>query len=181
MNSDEIWLLQLWSGVIGSFIAAVVGGLVALMVVRLTNGHQSKLAARGRVIAAIGDFNSAVNAIPRSLSNGREPVQALVMQAEAAATRIMMELDSLRLADELRQWPLEMGGLAVRVISLRNDGDELRADEAQKLLGKAAVSVSARMMLWSRVSRRTADSWASELTAERKSFREAASAYSAAR
>ncbi|MDR7083588.1 hypothetical protein J2X01_002883 [Arthrobacter ginsengisoli] len=81
MNSDEIWLLQLWGGVIGSFLAAVVGGLVALMVVRLTNGHQSKLDARGRVIAAIGDFNAAVDAIPRSLSNGREPVQVLVMQA----------------------------------------------------------------------------------------------------
>ncbi|MDR7083587.1 hypothetical protein J2X01_002882 [Arthrobacter ginsengisoli] len=88
-----------------------------------------------------------------------------------------MELDSLRLANELRQWPPEVGGLAVRVMSLRMDGDVQRADEAQKLLGKAAVSVSARMMLWSRVPRGTAEAWASELTSERTSFREAASAY----
>lgn len=43
MNSDEIWLLQLWSGAIGSFVGAVIGGLVALIVVSLANRHQKRL------------------------------------------------------------------------------------------------------------------------------------------
>lgn len=44
MNSDEIWLLQLWSGVFGASIGAIAAAGVALLVVTLTNKHQAKLA-----------------------------------------------------------------------------------------------------------------------------------------
>ncbi|WP_281449230.1 hypothetical protein [Paenarthrobacter nitroguajacolicus] len=44
MNSDEIWLLQLWSGVFGAAISAVLAAGVALLVVTMTNKHQTKIA-----------------------------------------------------------------------------------------------------------------------------------------
>ena len=37
--------LQLWSGTAGAFVAAVIGGLVALVVVNLANRHQSRISA----------------------------------------------------------------------------------------------------------------------------------------
>lgn len=43
MNSDEMWLLQLWSGTFGAAISAVAAAVVALLVVTLTNRHQSRL------------------------------------------------------------------------------------------------------------------------------------------
>ena len=43
----------LWSGIIGSVVAAVLGALVALGVVWLTNRHQSDLARQARKEAAI--------------------------------------------------------------------------------------------------------------------------------
>ncbi|WP_285240090.1 hypothetical protein [Pseudarthrobacter sp. MEB009] len=46
MNSDEVWLLQLWSGVFGAAIGALAAAAVALLVVNLTNRHQSRLSAK---------------------------------------------------------------------------------------------------------------------------------------
>ncbi|CAH0233107.1 hypothetical protein SRABI26_02699 [Arthrobacter sp. Bi26] len=43
MNSDEVWMLQLWSGTFGAAISAVAAAVVALLVVTLTNKHQSRL------------------------------------------------------------------------------------------------------------------------------------------
>lgn len=44
MNSDEMWLLQLWSGTFGAAIGAIAAALVALMVVKRTNKLQLDLA-----------------------------------------------------------------------------------------------------------------------------------------
>ncbi|VXB25578.1 hypothetical protein ARTHRO9V_130217 [Arthrobacter sp. 9V] len=46
MNSDEIWLLQLWSGVFGAAISAVLAAGVAILVVTLTNKHQTTLSQK---------------------------------------------------------------------------------------------------------------------------------------
>ncbi|MBP2269242.1 hypothetical protein J3A64_004782 [Pseudarthrobacter sp. PvP004] len=51
----ESWA-QLWSGAIGSFVAAVIGGLVALMVVHMANSHNQKLASDARELAALADL-----------------------------------------------------------------------------------------------------------------------------
>lgn len=161
---------QLWSGVIGSFIAAVIGGLVALMVVRLTNGHQSKTAAKGRVVAAIADFSAAVIMFPRTLNDERDSIQGLVKQAEFASTRIVMEMDDHALAKELSLWPLELGYLALRASQLRQEGDEARALEAQGHLYVVSREVTATISLWARAPRREAASWTSKLENLRKSF-----------
>jgi hypothetical protein len=49
MNSDEMWLLQLWSGAFGATIGAILAAGVAFMVVRLTNNHQGKLSTESLV------------------------------------------------------------------------------------------------------------------------------------
>lgn len=46
MNSDETWLLQLWSGTFGATIGAIAAAAVAILVVTITNRHQSKLTQR---------------------------------------------------------------------------------------------------------------------------------------
>jgi hypothetical protein len=56
LGIDAASWAQLWSGTFGSFIAAVLGGLVALMVVRLTNGQNERQAERSRQIAAVADL-----------------------------------------------------------------------------------------------------------------------------
>lgn len=44
MNSDETWLLYMWSGVFSSAIGGAVAAIVAMLVLRKTNKHQSTLA-----------------------------------------------------------------------------------------------------------------------------------------
>lgn len=43
---SEAWWMQIWSGVLGATVAAGVSVLVALIVVRRTNAHQSVIAGR---------------------------------------------------------------------------------------------------------------------------------------
>jgi hypothetical protein len=53
MNSDEIWLLQLWSGTFGASIGAIAAAGVALLLGwRSNNKHQLRLAALARRQAA---------------------------------------------------------------------------------------------------------------------------------
>lgn len=53
MNSDEMWLLQLWSGTFGATIGAVAAAVVAWMVVGRTNRHQSTLAKEALELQAV--------------------------------------------------------------------------------------------------------------------------------
>ncbi|WP_164200199.1 hypothetical protein [[Micrococcus luteus] ATCC 49442] len=52
MNSDEIWLLQLWSGTFGASIGAIAAAGVALLLGWRSNKHQLRLAALARRQAA---------------------------------------------------------------------------------------------------------------------------------
>jgi hypothetical protein len=45
---SEQWWMQIWSGVIGACVAAIVSVVVALLVVNRTNAHQTSLAATAR-------------------------------------------------------------------------------------------------------------------------------------
>lgn len=113
MNSDEIWLLQLWSGAIGSFVAAVLGGLVALVVVRLTNSQQRRLAAEARERAAIADLLAATGAMLKKYWDGPDRVQDLLLVAEAASIRWSMETEYKALGSEVLTWPYFIGQLAL--------------------------------------------------------------------
>lgn len=159
--------VQLWSGAIGAFVAAVVGGLVALMVVRTTNAHQTKLASHGRLLVAIADFNAAISALPRRFQEGRETVQSLVMQADAASDRMSMETNDPGLADELTMWSLELGSTAVRAIEFRDVGDSARYAQAYKLLRDASRFVTGRTRYLGHARRSVRRTWVAGLEAER--------------
>ena len=105
--SCDTWT-ELWSGAIGAFVAAIVGGMVALVVVRSTKGHQSELAAQARVVAALADFQAALSELPRRYTDGKEAIGQLVIQADAASNRITMDIDDFLLAEELSLWPVDL-------------------------------------------------------------------------
>ncbi len=122
MNSDEMWLLQLWSGAIGSFVAAVLGGLVAFVVVRLTNGQQRRLAAEGREKAAIADLLAATAAMMKKYRDGPQAIQDLLIDSEAAAVRWILDSNNEALAAEIRTWPYRMTVLAHDAWDAHDDG-----------------------------------------------------------
>lgn len=161
---------QLWSGCIGSFVAAVVGGLVALMVVRLTNSHQSRLAAKARVVAAIADFCAAIVMFPRTLFDDKTVIQALVKQAEFAGIKLFMDLEDRTLAKELRKWPLELGSLALKASTLYADGQEAPALAAQDHLYTASREIVETLVLWPHSTSDEVASWGPRFEAFRKSF-----------
>ncbi|MGM7776112.1 hypothetical protein ACSVHC_08850 [Arthrobacter sp. KNU-44] len=162
--------VQLWSGAIGAFVAAVIGGIVALMVVRMTNAHQRKMASHGRVLGAIADFNAAISALPRRFQDGLEVIQSLVMQADAAGDRMLMEMDDLKLAYELSMWGLDLGGLAAKAIEFRDAGDLAKYGQAYALLRDASRFVTSRTRYWGRIPRRVRLTWAAELESERNNI-----------
>ncbi|GAA3399377.1 hypothetical protein [Pseudarthrobacter polychromogenes] len=111
--APESWA-QLWSGVIGSFVAAIIGGLVALWVVRLTNGQQKQHASDARQIAAIADLLAAVSAMEKKYGDGPVAIQDLLLVVQAAAIRWVIEADDEKLSGELAHWPYHMGTLALK-------------------------------------------------------------------
>lgn len=93
---SETWWQELWGGVIGSFVAAVLGGLVALLVVRLTNRQQQRSAEEARETAAISDFVAIVtgfiyshpHAEERDISEFRTNAQAAAVRLQLASKRV---------------------------------------------------------------------------------------------
>jgi hypothetical protein len=132
MNSDEIWLLQLWSGA----FAALGSGAVAVLVLHGSNRHQSKLAeiarrqaahlageqleaqersmrqqldeqraeaSKARYFAATGDLVAAVETCANTFRRGGDIEDAFV-QMESARVRMSFDSDSSRLMEELGSW-----------------------------------------------------------------------------
>jgi hypothetical protein len=159
--------LGFYGGAAGALVAAFVGGIVALMVVRLTNKHQSNLAADGRVIAALADFQAALSELPRRYTEGDEAIRKLVMQADAASNRITMDMDDFRLAEELSLWPLDLGVLAKRAAELHEVGSNEATDYAWRLLRQALGKLIGTTQQWARTPARRRRKWASQLQALR--------------
>lgn len=102
MNSDEIWLLQLWSGTFGAAISAVAAAFVAILVVQLSNKHQSRLAklqlkeqraeaARQRTIAAVADLLAALSEFRTASGDDRNAIWAVHHRSHSAALRWYVE------------------------------------------------------------------------------------------
>jgi hypothetical protein len=159
--------LGFWNGAIGAFVAAFVGGMVALMVVRLTNKHQSNLAAKGRVLAALADYQVALSELPRRYAEGDEAIRKLVMQADAASNRISMDMDDFPLAEELSLWPLDLGVLAKRAAELNEGGSVGATDYAYRMLRQALSKLIGTTQQWARTPARRRRKWAPQLQALR--------------
>lgn len=100
----------IWDGFVGSLVAAIIGGLVALGVVVLTNRHNLKLADRelqaaekAAQIEALGTQMAAIYAMATHASSEELAGHA----ARASASRYQMQAsgwDGQRLADVLAYW-----------------------------------------------------------------------------
>ena len=96
----------------GTLVAAIVGGLVALLVVRLTNKHQSRLAAIAREKAAIADVIAGADMLLTEYSWGVKGIDAAANALGAAAARWCMELSDPKMAGEILLWSPYLGRLA---------------------------------------------------------------------
>ncbi|MCQ1951594.1 hypothetical protein NNX28_16880 [Arthrobacter sp. zg-Y859] len=136
----------LWSGAIGSLVAALIGGLVALGVVRLTNKNQARLAGEAREKAAIADFIASADGFLTEYSEGRRAIESLLQQTMAASVRWQLELSDEDMASELILWPHHLVNLAVKASEAEADGGD-PADEYEALL-QAVMEVRFAALEW---------------------------------
>jgi hypothetical protein len=140
MNNDELWLLQLWSGAIGSFVAAVLGGLVALLVVRLTNGQQRRQAELSREIDAMAEFTARCASVSGVFSEAAIPdPQKTFVSLEVALVRLQMSSkDMAPVARVLGSWPV-----ALTTLTTYSRTEETRQDEFSKEIEDAVLNAAA--------------------------------------
>lgn len=146
--------LQLWSGTIGAFVAALIGGFVALGVVRLTNGQQRKIAAEAREINAISEIVSQLQVLALTYQKpeefqAREQMAALF----AAVVKLHMAGPSVKdLAEALGDWPGYLVDVCGMELLLRdNDGPkhpEALSAEVSNLLSHAGGTTYKELRDW---------------------------------
>jgi len=160
---------QLWSGVIGSFAAAVVGGLVALGVVRLTNRQQSRLAKDARARAAAADVAAAMNAMDMRAHKGDMEIVDLYLVASAASVRWRMDNDDRGLDRELNLWPGHMAQLVFAATGRRSRGKRVaEKTEIDRLLKDAVLEFETFAIAWPNASEVERRSLVRRLEATRK-------------
>lgn len=150
MNSDEIWLLQLWSGTLGSFIAAIVGGLVALGVVRLTDRQQRKIAAEAREIAAISEFLAQMQVLAMTFQKPDEFAPREQMAAMfSTVVKLHMAGPSVKeLADALTGWPGKLIHICVQDIRDKSIGREPITTDVYGLVSSAGGTLFHELRDW---------------------------------
>lgn len=164
---SEPWWLALWGGVIGSFVAAILGGLVALIVVRLTNRHQSRIAATGREHAAAADMTASCSAIVKLYDQGPHAIRDFVLQVEAAAFRWAMEGTHSGLAKEIHFWPNHVGFRGLELAQAREHSDETEANKAFDRLASSVAMLETVVLQWPTADRRARDGLVEQLRQER--------------
>lgn len=135
---------MLWSGAIGSFTAAVIGGLVALLVVRLTNKNQARLAAEAREKAAIADFVAAADRLITEYEQGRQAIESLLHAMIAASVRWQLELKDRKMSSLLVDLPHRLANRAMDAYTTKERHD---SPEFDKLLN-AVVDVRFIALGW---------------------------------
>jgi hypothetical protein len=79
---------------------------------------QAAEASRQREREAITALVSVGNAFVKQFEHGREAIEELVLQADAAVVRWRMELNHRDLAEEIWSWPHFLGTLALRLADM---------------------------------------------------------------
>lgn len=115
--------VQLWSGTVGAFLAALIGGLVALAVVRLTNRSQARLAAEAREKAAIADLVAGSDRFLTEYRAGFTSIEPLAHLVEAAGVRWRMELSHEGMKAEIFRWPAILRNRARRAYEASSEGN----------------------------------------------------------
>ncbi|WP_324644177.1 hypothetical protein [Pseudarthrobacter sp. LT1] len=152
---DALWIscgtwIAFWNGAIGAFVAAFVGGLVALGVVRLTNNHQSKLASSAREREAAAEMAAALSSMTKKYVAGKQTITELYAVAQAASLRWQMELTNDDMEFEIDRWPHHVGMLAFEVINQK--GNPEAEDEAFDRLSDAASAIEVFVVDWAKAS-----------------------------
>ncbi|BCW62852.1 hypothetical protein [Arthrobacter sp. StoSoilB22] len=101
MNSDEMWLLQLWSGTFGATIGAIAAAAVAILVVTLTNRHQSKLTERSLELQATLARESQEELRRQAASAEEAQERALRLQLEVQRQEASKERLTFAVAEAL--------------------------------------------------------------------------------
>lgn len=149
---EALWVscgtwIGFWSGAIGAFVAAVLGGVVALVVVRLTNAQQRHGVDRTVEVAAAADFIAAVEELEWAVKYRMKDPETFdpgsyVLLMRAATTRLhLARVESQVVADVLVQWPEKMHGLVQSYrLALMKDAPEAR--DIVKALSSASTGVT---------------------------------------
>lgn len=141
---DALWIscgtwISIWNGAFGAFVAALVGGLVALGVVRLTNAGQREQASEGRAVAAIADFVADAHAM-RSIYGAGDgwAVEERYLRMKASLTRLRMASGrTARLSKLLEDWTYQL-----RKATLLYDRAELYSAPSVKRVARLIEDVA---------------------------------------
>jgi len=119
--------VSLWSGAIGAFVAAVIGGLVALGVVWVTVRQGARQAEQARLITAIADMSAAAeSALHDYYPDEGNPQVPHLIALRASLIRIgMCRGDTQELMRVLHNWP----HLLIQLYMRR--GRQLRAKDTE--------------------------------------------------
>lgn len=187
MNSDETWLLYMWSGVFASAVGGAVAAGVAMYVLRKTNKHQADLAktqlrqqkialdlqlqeqrkeaTKVREIAAIADLLAVVTDLHLAQRETPESFMIAVGRLHSAGIRWRIDLEHEGMDRAFRDW-METYARAALVGSKREwpkyqDGIEGAFYSARKSLNRCLVK-------WPNASPHEQDSLASQLAEHRQ-------------
>jgi len=143
---DALWIscgtwLGFWSGAIGAFVGALMAAGVALLVVWLTNKHQSQLAsdaralqeasmqqqlkelrdeaALARKLQSISDLLAAAGDTERRSTQSVELIEECRVQMYSAALRWIMNDPRNHELDEILRWPHHISVLSLKVLNAR--------------------------------------------------------------
>lgn len=116
---DVLWIscgtwIAIWNGAIGAFVAALIGGLVALGVVRLTNGQQKLHAAEAREIQALADLVAQLQSVPFQLRKGTFDSDLAYLEIESALVRLELSGHGIQpVIEEMNGWPQKIALLGI--------------------------------------------------------------------
>lgn len=150
---DALWIscgtwIGFWNGAIGAFVAAIIGGLVALTVVRLTNRQQATHAEETRQIAALADLLGANEQFSQTYHSSLDGVSRGVVPIRSAIARLQMSQGMTReLGTKLSGWAWSIGTLGL--ISKSASGVGYReAQPLSLLIARHTSNLNKELSIW---------------------------------
>lgn len=126
--------IAFWNGAIGAFVAAVIGGLVALMVVQVTNAQHRKHAQHAREIEAIANCVAELGAVYNVLKAEEFNEREMTARLLAATVRLRLASpDMSELYQLLAFWPTTLVHLAVLQQAATRKKIKLETDVSRKI------------------------------------------------
>ncbi|MHA7144215.1 hypothetical protein ACX80U_05795 [Arthrobacter sp. TmT3-37] len=148
---------QLWSGTIGSLVAAFIGGLVALIVVRLTNGQARRQAERQEQISAMADLLAAAEQTLFIIAKDERlaATTSSFLNMRSAVHRLHMSGGDARpVAEVIDRWPYLLTSLRTDLEMARQEG----SGDEEKYFGRLNSGVTELVLSlrsWTDGSKRT--------------------------